>query len=107
MKSCCTSCECYKETENGKCVSCSHIKVKKQPIPLHLKPRKKTGELELFKKLDKERGNKCELCGTVINFFSVSHFHHKKSKGLFPKLRLDPDNIIKICMSCHNKIHGH
>lgn len=107
MRGCCKTCECYRELENGNCRQCNHQPKVKVVVALKDKPRKKTGELELFKLLHIERGNKCELCGKVIYGFSPSNYHHLKPKGLFPKLRLDPTNILKVCVICHNKQHGH
>ena len=108
MKKCCEICECYKEVEvNGKCISCNHQPKLKVVIPLNQKPPKNSGQLELFKKLHIERGNKCEWCGKVIYGFNVSNYHHIKPKGKFPRLKLEPANIVKICIPCHNKVHGH
>lgn len=32
--------------------------------------------------------------------------HHVKELKLFPELCLDDDNLVSLCVKCHNKIHG-
>ena len=68
--------------------------------------RDPTGELALFERLHIERGNNCEVCGVYIEGFSHYNYHHIKFKSTYPELRLDPTNILKVCVACHNKFHG-
>ena len=68
------------------------------------KPKKPTGERELFLEIWNERGHYCEnpKCRKwlgdepVVNFFS-----HRKSKGAHPELRLVKTNIDLLCTKCH------
>jgi len=64
------------------------------------KPKKATGELELFRKLWQERGNRCQITGKVLEF-SVWNFMHILSKGAYKGYRLNPDNILIV----HPKVH--
>ena len=52
-----------------------------------------------IKKLD---NSKCKNCSSKNNL----HAHHIMPKALFPKLSLDLDNGITLCMKCHSKIHS-
>lgn len=66
----------------------------------------KTGEQEIFFEIYNERPPYCQKCGQSITMFNVSNYHHIKPKSRFPELRLDKNNIIKICFDCHFKIHN-
>lgn len=68
--------------------------------------RKRTGELELFRQIHEERDPWCEWCGAGISGFNVANYHHIKPKSKFPELRLDKNNIVKICFECHYKEHN-
>lgn len=63
-------------------------------------------ELLLFQKIFQERDPKCEWCKAPITVFSPINYHHLKTKGSHPELRLVESNIVKICDECHMKEHG-
>lgn len=44
---------------------------------------------------------RCVICGTVKNI----HAHHKESYHANHELRLDPDNGVALCKSCHWDFH--
>lgn len=77
-----------------------------QKKPKGLKPRKKTGERDLFLEIWQERPHVCNRCGEKLHEFSTSLFHHIRPKGRYPELRLDKDNIELICFYCHYKEHN-
>ena len=62
--------------------------------------RKPSGELKLFLEIYSERKGICEITGKQLPF-DVNSFAHVLSKGAYPSLRLDPDNI---CF-CDKEIH--
>ena len=66
-----------------------------------MKPRKKTGELELFKKIWEERPHKCTICDVRLPWFAVSLFAHVLGKGTEPAARLDKENILLMCYPHH------
>lgn len=63
-------------------------------------------ELLLFQKLFQERPPYCEYCKTEITVFNPTNYHHVRTKGSHPELRLVESNIVKICVDCHLKEHG-
>lgn len=63
-------------------------------------------ELLLFQKIFNERPPKCEWCGTSIKVFNPCNYHHVRTKGSHPELRLVESNIVKICVECHLKEHS-
>lgn len=65
--------------------------------------RKPTGELEMFKDIWSERPHICVKCGKYLAEMNVRYFSHIKSKGAFPELRLDKNNIEILCVDCHYK----
>lgn len=99
-KQLCEECN-YKRLHNGKSkVEVAIEKSKLKPI----KPRKATGEKELFMEIWAERPHRCVKCGvTLPEPMKAVYFSHKKSKGAFPELRLEKDNIELCCPECHYK----
>jgi len=63
-------------------------------------------ELLLFQKIFNERPPWCEWCKASITVFSPMNYHHLRTKGSHPELRLVESNIVKICSECHLKEHG-
>lgn len=57
------------------------------------KPRKPTGELNLFKKIYDKLDGKSQLTGNWLRF-NVCNFVHVLSKGAAPNMRLHEDNIV-------------
>lgn len=69
-----------------------------------MKKRKKTGEAAMFFEIWNERGHYCQRCGTPLPGPPRSYyFHHRKTKGAHPKMRLDKNNIELVCLDCHPK----
>lgn len=56
-----------------------------------------------------ERGLICQKCGKVIAHEREAQIHHKIELTLDnvnnPEVTLNPDNVLVICHSCHDKIH--
>lgn len=68
-------------------------------IVLKAKPKDISKEnREYIKKLFK---GKCGLCGG-----QGQHMHHITYKSEDRNLIDDPDNLILLCLECHQKIHG-
>ena len=55
---------------------------------------KKTGELELFKKIWEERPHVSEVSGKPLGNFKPMYFSHVLTKGAYPGFRLNKDNIV-------------
>lgn len=64
------------------------------------KQRKPTGELKLFLQIYASRKGKCEITGHTIPF-NISSFMHILSKGAYPSLRLNPNNIMMVVADIH------
>lgn len=78
------------------------------PIRPNKRPRKVTGELQLFKLLYEVRNHECVVCGNGITHFYPANFSHILSKGAYPAFRLNHENIQIMCFNtygtgCHNK----
>lgn len=65
--------------------------------------KKKTGELDVFKEIWEEREHKCFVCGSELGEFSVILFSHVLTKGAYPSLRLNKENILLKCEPCHHR----
>lgn len=70
--------------------------------PIKVKPRKATGELEMFKMIWSERPHVCECCSSSLSSFSPICFSHILAKGSYPKFRLLKENVKLVCPTCHN-----
>lgn len=98
--------------KSGLCQYCNHElkQAKKKSEGKETKKKtyvkKPTGEVELFRQIYEERDPWCEWCGNPISEFSVANYHHTKPKSKFPELRLDKNNIVKICFECHFNEHN-
>lgn len=55
----------------------------------------------LRRQLLRDRGEKCELCGSGGKI----HLHHKNAVCLYPSMRKDKDNIVLLCEECHHTFH--
>lgn len=84
------------------------IKNKKAKINHRSEKGKATikAELLLFQKIFQERDPWCEWCKAPITVFSPMNYHHLRTKGSHPELRLVESNIVKICAECHLKEHS-
>ena len=51
--------------------------------------------------------NECQVCKSMGKV-TLNHLivHHIKPIEYYPSMRLDKDNLITVCIECHNKIHG-
>lgn len=65
------------------------------------KVRKATGEYKLFQQIYEEVGGRCQITGERIDF-DVNNFAHILSKGAYPSLRLERDNIIHVLPEIHH-----
>jgi hypothetical protein len=63
-------------------------------------------ELEMFNEIWNERDRKCRICEKVLTVFNPILFHHIRTKGAKPELRLEKSNIALLCDSCHIGEHG-
>jgi len=64
-------------------------------------------DMEFYMSLWDKRLHVCSMCDDLIPFFSFNFFHHILEKGrrLYKHLRHEPDNVIIVCQSCHDKFH--
>jgi 5-methylcytosine-specific restriction endonuclease McrA len=64
--------------------------------------RSPTGEAKLFYEIWSKRPHYCVNCKAYLGNEPRAHyFSHIKSKGAYPELRLDPNNIQLLCIQCH------
>lgn len=47
----------------------------------------------------------CQICLPTVGPVPASTVHHKEHLRDNWERRLDPDNLISVCASCHNKLH--
>lgn len=68
-----------------------------------LKPsvREPTGELELFRKIWRDRPHICTGCGNPLHFFHVNFFSHCIAKSLGEEFRMPEEIIFLECNDCH------
>lgn len=76
------------------------------------KPKLPTGELSVFNQIFDERERKCFITGKPLadkayyaglkNFHQI--FHHVLPKGLYPRFRLEKENIIMVLPEIHDRI---
>ena len=53
----------------------------------------------------KRDGYKCRECARFGKIRPATQVHHIKPIEEAPELKLDMDNLISLCMACHNKKH--
>lgn len=65
--------------------------------------KERKGDLaSLFLEIWAERDHVCEECGVHLGDEpKLIFFSHRKSRGAYPELRLDKDNIDLLCSACH------
>lgn len=63
-------------------------------------------ELGLFNEIWNERPRICKICQRVLTVFNPILFHHLKTKGSHPELRLEKSNIVLLCDACHMGEHS-
>jgi predicted RNA-binding Zn-ribbon protein involved in translation (DUF1610 family) len=99
-KQLCPDCN-FKRLHNGKSRYEIALERRQRRKP---KLRRATGELALFKEIWAERPHICTHCGKLlVEPLKPIYFSHIKSKGAFPELRLDKNNIELTCPECHAK----
>jgi hypothetical protein len=89
----------------GYCRNHQHSRADKKPKLLGA--RKKTGELQVFMEIWAERPHFSELSGRPLEqyastAFFASLFAHILNKGMYPKFRLNKDNIVLLHPEEHN-----
>lgn len=72
---------------------------RKSPIKVR---KKATGELQVFKEIWNERKHICQCCGASVDG-RPANFSHILSKGAYPALRLEAQNIMLKCERCHHE----
>ena len=88
--------------KKGLCKFCNQSKKGKTKVKI--KPKKKSGELNMFKELFEEKQSSvCQCCKTLIPSLSPINFSHVLSKGAYPSYRLDKRNIFVVCSDCHHE----
>lgn len=63
-------------------------------------------ELGVFNEIWNERPRFCKICERVLTVFNPILFHHLRTKGSSPELRLEKSNIVLLCDSCHMGEHS-
>lgn len=59
---------------------------------------------EMFFHIWEEKPHTCDLCGVYLGEEPLAHyFSHILSKGAYPRLKLNPENIMLNCWDCHQK----
>lgn len=79
--------------------------MKKSPLKrtaLKKKPKKKTGEFDVFVKIWRTRIHRSVVSGKYIPYFNVSCFAHVLGKGAYPSLRLVEENIVLLTQEEHH-----
>lgn len=112
IKDICSNCGKPRFIQNKKkhlCSECVSILNRTNKIyvlkktPLKKKPRKVTGERDLFLEIWEEREHKCANCKCPLGDEPKAFmFAHKKAKGADGTKRLLKSNIELNCYECHN-----
>lgn len=84
------------------------LQLKTRPSSIGLKKNKDIikQELGLFNEIWNERPRICKICQRVLTVFNPILFHHLKTKGSHPELRLEKSNIVLLCDACHMGEHS-
>lgn len=108
-KKLCRSCYNYVATIKKRDDDKEHKKSPKlKPVKRKPNPKKKTyirkatGELEVFKKIWKERPHICQVTGQALTVDNVN-FSHILPKGRYPKFRLREENIWLVTWEIHHQ----
>ena len=67
--------------------------------------KKKPSMKKVFAQVWATNKHVCSNCGIDIPYPVIHNFSHKKSKGAWPDLKYDPDNIELLCSSV-NRVEG-
>jgi len=68
-------------------------------INLSAKPTK--SQANFNRRIRKERGNRCEICGATTDQKPIEA-HHILDRRAFPQFAKNPENIIVACQPCHS-----
>jgi len=80
-------------------------KVKKVSQWVSIGKKKNTGEKNVFEEIRNERPHYCTICNKYITEAQARCFAHLLAKGMYPKYRLNKDNIALVCWpDCHKAI---
>ena len=83
-------------------VTKSKIKKTERQKVVTIKKRKNTGEKEVFEEIRNERPHYCTICSKYITEAQARCFAHLLAKGMYPKYRLNKNNIAFVCsVFCH------
>lgn len=86
-------------------VAKSKIKKTERPKVVTIKKRKNTGEKKVFEEIRNERQHYCTICSKYITEAQARWFAHLLAKGMYPKYRLNKNNIAFVCWpDCHKAI---
>ena len=86
-------------------VAKSKIKKTERQKVVTIKKRKNTGEKEVFEEVRNCRLHYCTICNKYIVEAQARCFAHLLAKGMYPKYRLNKDNIALVCWpECHKAI---
>lgn len=89
----------------------SRIKKSGRPAPIGKGKRRRLknggSETAVFIEIWRERRHVCQNlgCGAELKTFKPICFHHLKTKGAHPALRLVKRNIALLCENCHTEAH--
>lgn len=50
-------------------------------------------------------GYQCQMCRRYGKNTPAKIVHHKKPADEYPELAWDDDNLVSLCIACHNKMH--
>ena len=78
-------------------VTKSKIKKTERQKVVTIKKRKNTGEKEVFEEVRNCRLHYCTICNKYIVEAQARCFAHLLAKGMYPKYRLNKDNIALVC----------
>lgn len=78
--------------------------VKKKPVPLRFKPKKKTGEAEVFEYISQTRKHVSFVSGEFLGEdLQAWHMAHVLPKGKYPLFRLQSANIVLLTQHEHDQ----
>lgn len=103
IKHLCADCV-YKNNHGGKSrQQVAQEKAKAKTLkPIKTKPKKATGERQMFLQIWNTRPHHCVNCGKYLGEEPrAGYFSHREAKGVNNSNRLNPDNIDLLCFDCH------
>ncbi len=52
-----------------------------------------------------KNNNECQTCKSKGKYKKAENVHHIKEVKEHPELALEPDNLMCLCIPCHNEVH--